>query len=843
MTDEQIIYLSPEEELTTVRERLEHARARRIVLVIPQQTQLRSHVGWRVLHARARELGKDVLVISSDRQVRAVAKAAGFKVADSQESPASSKSGAGSHPSRSDIGSRVPRSRNQPGRGVVENRPPRQRERPPRQQRPREDERETERADETITGASTRRASSTFGIEEERYGPPYDFRIETSPPSPARDEDEEIDHLAADSQIAQSIRDAVRGAEQGTTQPQGAHEPASGFSEPRSSVPSPNEMVEDLFPSEEIEPASLPEQRASAFVEDIDTGVPDISDVPTEVQDVQIEDLGDQGDFLRREESLRQWPDLVKEAPEKQEPPRVHGARPRSSRSGSLIRPPAPNFGEDDELAPIPDQPTLIPSSPSQRQPEAPAAARAGTREPQPMIQPQARNAANRAAAQAAPPPATQTRANRSLVPQTAARATRRAGNNRAAIIVFLSLLLIFVIAAGLLYFGTTATVTITVPSSPLNKTLSFTATTNQQDKAHNTVASQLLSFDASVTGPGTATGTTKQGNSTATGTAIFTNRGSQALDIPTGTSLSTGAGAGSVEFTTTANAVVPAAGSSDPNPPVPIAAKNPGASGNVPANSITVITPDGLTAIAQANNIPSTSVNLSVTNPNPTSGGGAANAPTVTQHDLDMLKASLHKQIQAKLNDWLKQQQNQGNIAGKFIPDVLGSSQPLQQEQLTGTPPVNQPLASSTFTGSLILHVNVLVVRAADLQAAVHSQLNMIAQTMRPASMLAPGVPVKTKVNNSTPSKDGTSLSISVTAAGQIIPTISTQDISRLLAGKTVDQAKSELMNGDAGVQVLAAPNIVVSPSFLSFMPFRPEQIHIVVHPAPIPTKGGASG
>ena len=82
---EQIIYLAPEDELTIVRERLERATARNIVLVVPPQTQLRSHVGWRLLRARAQELGKDVVVISSDRQIRSVAKAAGLKVADSLE--------------------------------------------------------------------------------------------------------------------------------------------------------------------------------------------------------------------------------------------------------------------------------------------------------------------------------------------------------------------------------------------------------------------------------------------------------------------------------------------------------------------------------------------------------------------------------------------------------------------------------------------------------------------------------------------------------------------------------------------------------------------------------------
>lgn len=79
MSNEQIIYVDPGEELTDVRVRLEQTPATRIILIIPPQTQLRSHVGWRLLRSRVRELGKDVLIISSERQIRAVAKAAGFR--------------------------------------------------------------------------------------------------------------------------------------------------------------------------------------------------------------------------------------------------------------------------------------------------------------------------------------------------------------------------------------------------------------------------------------------------------------------------------------------------------------------------------------------------------------------------------------------------------------------------------------------------------------------------------------------------------------------------------------------------------------------------------------------
>ncbi len=106
MTDELTIYISPEDDLTNVRERLERITTRRVTLVIPAQTQLRSHVAWKLLHARARELGKDVLIISSDPQIRSVAQAVKFRVAHSLESPPTGKSRTGGRPTRSDPGSK-----------------------------------------------------------------------------------------------------------------------------------------------------------------------------------------------------------------------------------------------------------------------------------------------------------------------------------------------------------------------------------------------------------------------------------------------------------------------------------------------------------------------------------------------------------------------------------------------------------------------------------------------------------------------------------------------------------------------------------------------------------------
>src|SRR5262249_40305857 len=86
MNDEQkICYIEPDDDLTTVRERLEKIPSRRVTLVIDSQTQLRSHVAWKLLSARARELGKEVLFVSTDPQIRSIAHAVKFKVAHSSE--------------------------------------------------------------------------------------------------------------------------------------------------------------------------------------------------------------------------------------------------------------------------------------------------------------------------------------------------------------------------------------------------------------------------------------------------------------------------------------------------------------------------------------------------------------------------------------------------------------------------------------------------------------------------------------------------------------------------------------------------------------------------------------
>jgi hypothetical protein len=398
---------------------------------------------------------------------------------------------------------------------------------------------------------------------------------------------------------------------------------------------------------------------------------------------------------------------------------------------------------------------------------------------------------------------------------------------------VLVSLLLLVLIAAGLLYFETTATVTITLPSHSYSLPLpvKLEATTNSQDKLHNTVASQVLSYDASVSGSGLASGTAPVGSVSATGQVYITNHGTQLVTIPSKIVLTTTGGTGGVGFITTANAVA----LPGDFVPVMVQAQTPGTSGNVGPNTITVIPPESLAAIASFDGINSAQLNLSVTNPAALSGGGAQLVPAVTNGDLQALKVSLHQQLQTKFKAWLKEQVHPDDLRGTPAPDVLGNALPLAQEHLTGTPALNTPLSGKSFTGVLTAHISVLVVRAASIAAVAQARLNAAALAMRPAAyMLATQLPIKLAKSNLNPSKDGTSISFNLSASGQIIPLVNTQDVSMYISGKTKDQAISDIESGDAGTRGVENVTIQVSPSILSIMPFRTEHIYIIVVPDP---------
>lgn len=842
MTDEQIIYLSPEEELTNVRERLEHAQAKHIILVIPPQTQLRSHVGWRLLRSRARELGKDVLVISSDRQIRSVVKAAGFRVADSQESSSSAGTRTGSRPGRSGSGGRTSsRVHNVPGRGTLErgsSTDMRRREQPGRSNwtgtsaasrvpddgRSKPSEPETGAGD-TNTGGVTDPA--TFGTQGKAFGPGYDYRIETNPSTfPAGPEQgfDEADQLIEDYNVAQSIRKA---AQQGTAD--SATKPSEGAETPSQTydtVQASGEMSDDPFTlMEDKQPASLPEQRGSASIDQLSEGVPDIADYASEVLAAdEIEDLGDEGDVVIPDGSLpHSWNRPVLEEPETAESSRVYGVPARNNRQGIL-----PEDDEsEDTLPPIEDQSTRIIPPPLPQTP-APAAGKR-TPEPQPLLPARPRVPARstttttQGGMRRPVPGASRPAAGRAALRGAATRKPV-VGNIGVSILIAVLILLILGI---LVYFVPSADIAFTIPSQSFSTALKLTASTSsQQDVVQHTVPARTLTFDTSASGSGSATGSKKVGTVAATGTVNFTNKGTKPVDIPTGTIVSTSNG---VQFATTADVLVLTAGSTVGNTvPMEVQAQSPGQTGNVPANSITVIPNESLAKIEQTNKI--SSVNLSVTNPDAITNGGVGNAAAVTASDITTLKMTLDRQIQQQVSVWLARQIHTGDVQGK----------PVQKETVVATPGEGQVAAGGTFSERVSLHMTLLVVRAADLQAAAQAEFNAAARAAKTNYVLAPQQTVRLEKTTSkacTAVSSETSITLCYNAAGQITPQVSEQQIRDLLAGKTVQEAVGDL-NGD--VPGIKGAMITINPNFFPWVPLWPQRImvHFKVMPAPVTPK-----
>jgi hypothetical protein len=462
MSEEQTIYIGPEDDLTSVRERLESIQSRRVTLVIPNQTQLRSHVAWKLLHARARELSKDVLIVSSDPQIRSVAQAVKFKVAHSLESspiirsrPAPSRTGRSNAASRGktakqrDPEARGPRSSSRTSSAASPS-PIRPQSQPlsaksvkPSGQLPPKNmvknvESQPIQEEETTTGKHQEAFSAPpiFDISEKEA--PYEFRRNETPippvtPTPAihplspEQIDEEPDLLLEDFQLAQDIRRAAsnEAAKKATppVEPLKEAPPRAESRLPHRSVLLPH-PVDDPFASmeDDSKPPQRAEQRAGVSLEGSDTteqqaAVQDIAEMPTGILDHDIEDMGDQGAFEMFSDNhpitRHDWEDDIhtsKPAP-KPEPEREPSTR--GSRSGNLkktLRPTPPDLGNEDALPPVQERPTRIipatskPLSPATSRPLSPATSKPLSRSGG-LAQPPrpAASASNRAGAPVAP--------------------------------------------------------------------------------------------------------------------------------------------------------------------------------------------------------------------------------------------------------------------------------------------------------------------------------------------------------------------------------------------------------------------------------------------------------
>lgn len=873
MSDERIIYIGPEDDLTSVRERLEQVPSRQVTLVLPPTTQLRGHVAWQLLYKRARELGKDVLIVSSDPQIRSVAHAGKFRVATSLEaSSTSGKSRPPSRPTRTNPtrvrypGASRSSSRREPsGPGGA-----RSRQLPdvPASQQPAAS-RDAGFQPSFPNEPRMEEAESFLPQPEQYESPAYGFHIDTTPPihplPPQQFEEEEPDLLSEDYRMSRGIREAASRSKPGPqqqepTQPQQRprrpsgtstsseqkpNRPSGKLTRPRHiSVPLAPEKEDPFASADDNQPVSShPEQRGRISFDQF--GEPDyeVRQTPEEPGDLIDGELefrdDDTGAFIPTSDtpSLEEVPLDEEEfpGPSGRYEVRPHGSHPAGGMLSHLAE------QAEDDLPPIEEQPErtapreMLQSPSSQRSPTSPrrstplqqqqGTSRRSTplqpppsqgagRRSTPLQQPSRRPTASPGAVPGTRHPSRSSRAPVSHRPALAARDRR---SRRLPWLIVAAV----IVALGLLgYLLPTASVTLALQSRSYTHALTLVARQGSGQAgatASGTIPAQVQTRTFAMNGTAVATGTKQVGTKAAVGNVTFTNNGNRLVHVPTGTIISTASG---IQFSTEADIVVDVPGSPENTVEVPVQAVEQGDIGNVAAGTITIIPQDSLNTIAKDNTIPASSLSLQVTNGQPTAGGGVGTVDVIQQQDIDTARSDLHSQAQPAIDAWLKQLSGQG-LVGK----------PSETDQWVNPPQNGQAVQNANVPVTLNVTASVLMARNSDVQRTAASQLNAFLQQDSNYKNMVVFEDARHPVNiqpTGTLAGDLNSITLQANATALAVPNITQQQVRNDIVGKSPRIAQ-QYLSRLPGVQHV---NINLSPAFLPWLPLQAERINVILQP-----------
>jgi baseplate J-like protein len=218
--------------------------------------------------------------------------------------------------------------------------------------------------------------------------------------------------------------------------------------------------------------------------------------------------------------------------------------------------------------------------------------------------------------------------------------------------------LALIALVVGLLYLPT-ATVTLFVQGTAIKEDVTLLGAPGTAAGSTDHFATQAVHASESQTLPGTATGQKQVLAQPSTGQVVFTESciflcDSGTTTIPTGTTVSTSDGK---HYTTTKSASV---ASPRGSATVPVKAVTAGPDGNTAAHTITTIDRNR-------------DYNLTVDNPQATSGGAEPRTATVIlQSDIDSIKDAYAKEAVPRVTDQLN-----GKAAGLKVVPVGGGVQP----------------------------------------------------------------------------------------------------------------------------------------------------------------------
>ncbi len=935
MSEEQIIYISPEDDLTSIRERLEKVQSKRVTLVIPANTQLRSHVAWKLLYVRARELSKEVLIVSSDAQIRSVAHAVKFRVATSleaSEASAPAKSRPPSRPGRSTVGSRGRTSSTGSMRSVsgrIDTRASdsagsaRSRSATPLYGRGHEHslaqpdlelESHSSQPEDTITGGSD-------NLPPKRYGSStYDFRIDTAPPIrplPPQQLDEEPDLLLEDMNIARDIREAALGGRAQAESPARPEEETAEAAAEQNLPPTiPRlshlpEIADDPFAyMEDALPPPLPaEQRGSVSRQQLETSeheIQDVPDMPTNMRhDNAIEYQDDAGAFLPASSLPAQsdeW--AVPEPGDEEETPGPSGSYhvyPHSSllRNAGNVTPlpskqPGENEDEQDDVAPLEDQPTrVMPPGPLSTPPTRPSQKPAASMRRSAPLRPgtsahrssplQAGEVTSRRSAPLSPPGTTSRRSvplqqadaapRRSAPLQSAERdrtgaasetSSPQSGSSRSALNRTPSVplsrssrtaltspgvsgrgrqaaparaagrrTLFLLIAAILLLVVLAGSLAYFGPSANVVLTLQSHVYTHSLSLS----ARPGIQQDAT---PGMVAAYVQKQSFTHSGTAIASGSKRVGKDPATGSVTFTNKGQRPIIIPT--GTIISTPSGIQFTTDAELSVNVPGKPGDPVPVPVHAVAPgdNGNLPAGTITVIPQDSLNAIARN-NSVSPTDLALQVSNNQPTSGGGLGTVHTILQQDLNT------TKQNLSAQVQPDITTwlkqwttagiSSKPTMTATLVGSPQDGQTVDNVNVPVTLNVIVSVLVVHNDDLQKAAATQLNALMKhdPNYRNDVVPANVQQAIKINSQKViSNDATALTFNGNATAQVVPAISQDEMRRELTGMSIKSAQETLAQ-TPGVE---HADIKVSPAFVSWLPFRTERINVILNATAPPTK-----
>jgi len=335
-------------------------------------------------------------------------------------------------------------------------------------------------------------------------------------------------------------------------------------------------------------------------------------------------------------------------------------------------------------------------------------------------------------------------------------------------------------------------------------------------DTSRGVVPAQVVTIPLTATDTFNATGT-KPVDTAATGTVTFSNwDNSQGHTVPQGTVVSTDSG---ITFQTTRTITVPIATGFGPVPgkaTATVAALQSGPSGNVAAGAIAHVSG----AIGRALATPSHF--RAVTNAAPTTGGAHTVVQVIQQADYDGAVASLRTALKTQLDAAVEDPAN-APAGVTLIPAsaTVGTTTADQAANTLGGKQKDTFALTVSGDGTIdgVDQTQVQQVAAARLAGSVPSGYQLFPSTVQ--TQVGPAI-----VN-------GTQISFSASATGQIAATLDPAVLLAQVRGKSVGQARTIL-------EALGTVTIETSPFYVSSIPDDPSRVTITIQP-PQPAATGA--